>query len=129
MQDAGHEAGLDAGRETGRDAGPGGVGAPAASWRERNRHLVVAGGYVAVAAALAIVGRAVGSIAMLNVLVLMAEPMMSLSLSTIGPWPATIFGVLVNAAALGLLLSALRRFSTRMDNMSDLALRVLGRNR
>jgi hypothetical protein len=99
------------------------------SWVRRNRPWLAAAGYGAVAVALGFAGRATGAEAFYKVLALMGEPLLSMTLGTLGPWPALVAGVLLNATAIGMLLQNLDRFSIRMEGAGDLALRVLGRDK
>ena len=98
------------------------------SWARRNRPWLAAGGYATLAAGLAMAGRSTGSEAFYKVLALMGEPLLSITVGTLGAWPALVAGVLLNATAIGLLLQNLDRFFMRMEGAGDLALRVLGRD-
>jgi hypothetical protein len=99
------------------------------SWTRRNRPWLVAGGYLAVAAVIAIAATVSGGEAFYKLLALTGQPMLTIMADTIGAWPAVAVGVLVNAGAIGFALRALDRFAIRMDSAGDLALRVYGRDK
>jgi hypothetical protein len=99
------------------------------SWAQRNRPWLIAGGYVGLAALLAVISQITGSVAILKILAAMGQPVLSIAGADLGGWAALVIGVLVNAGALGYALQCLARFGIRMEGAGDFALRTLGRDR
>lgn len=113
-------------------SGASGAATPSAAAREpflrRNRGWVVTAAYLSLAGLLGWIGMSQQLSLPLDILIVMGEPAASIGASKIGAWPAVVFGVLLNAFAIGWAMTALARFSSRMDGMVDLAGRVYGRS-
>ena len=97
------------------------------NWLRAHKGLVWASLYLGVAALLAALALGLGLTGLLGALILMGEPVASLTFSAVGPWPGLVIGLLVNASALGFVVSSVQRFASRTDSILDLADRVLKR--
>ena len=94
---------------------------------QRNRGWALSVLYVTTATVLGLIGTMGGLTLPLDILILMGEPAASIGAAHLGAWPAVIFGVALNGFAIGFAIWSLDRFSTRLDNMVDLAGKVLDR--
>ena len=97
------------------------------NWLRAHRGLTVATLYLAAAAAVAGAALGLGMTGLLGLLILMGDPVASLTFEAVGPWPGLVIGLLVNATAIGLVISTVQRFSSRTDGMLNLADRLLNR--
>ena len=100
-----------------------------ATWRQRRAGLMVGGGILALGGALALAGLYGGASWALSILIFISAPVASMAAEALGPWPSVLLGLAVNAFALGFVAHSLARFSSGAEGMSDLAVRILGRDR
>lgn len=93
----------------------------------RFRGVIVAGGFLAIGALLAVTGLRADAPLALRALILLSEPVSSLVQEAFAPWTSVMLGLGVNAFALGYMAHSIARFGSRMNGMVLLAERVLGR--
>ena len=100
-----------------------------ATWLQRHAGMLVGGTVLALGGALAAAGLLGGASWALAVLIFISAPVASLASGALGPWPSVVLGLCVNAFALGFVAHSLARFSSGAEGMTDLAVRILGRDR
>ena len=110
-----------------RRSGPPGVQEGMMNWLRAHRGLTVASLYLAAAAAVAVLSLGLGLTGLLKLLIVMGDPVASLTFEAVGPWPGLVIGLLFNATAIGMVVASVTRFSSRLDGMLNLADRVLNR--
>ncbi len=91
------------------------------------RGVIVAGGFLGLAALLAAIGLKADAPLALRALILLSEPVSSLVQEAFAPWTSVMIGLAVNAFALGYMAHSIARFGSRMNGMVLLAERVLNR--
>ncbi len=91
--------------------------------------MLAGGAVVALGAALAAAGLLGGAAWALAVLIFISAPVASMATGALGAWPAVLLGLGVNAFAIGFVVHSLARFASGAEGMSDLTVRILGRDR